>query len=396
MRESLHGRRRSIAIDELVRQSASRKITRRQFCERALGLGLSASAAGALLAACGAAAKKTPVFTPSPMSTALPKKLDFWNWPDYMAPGIKQGFKQKYGVEVVEHSIEYGGAFTDVFYDNNVHFDVDLLVLPDYLVHILGRKGRLVPLDLQYIPNATQVIPKLAHPPFDTWPDGRRYSVPYQWVVTGIGVRREEIQAPITGWADLWNPQYRGQIQMLNDEREDLGAALKKNGFSLNTQVQNELDKATSDLIAQKPLVLGYDSIDPKRAMVRGAGLVHCWSSDVVLARWSGLGPAEKLDFVLPEEGYGIWVDNMCIPKGAASPYAAHLFINYLCDPAVNAKLTNWTGSFSPITSAAPLLDKRIAALVPSVPDLERGEIFNDVGAFAQNYAAAWQSVKGA
>jgi spermidine/putrescine transport system substrate-binding protein len=208
-------------------------------------------------------------------------------------------------------------------------------------------------------------------------------------------VRTDVVREPITRWADLWDPRYRGQIQMLNDERATIGAALEKNGFSLNTQVQSELDKATSDLIAQKPLVLGYDSIDPKRAMARGAALVHCWSSDVVLARWAKLGP-EELRFVLPEEGYGISVDNMCIPKGAASPYAAHLFMNYILDPTVNAKLTNWVGYFSPIATAAPLLDKRIAALVPSDADLARGEIYNDVGAFAQNYSAAWQQVKGA
>jgi spermidine/putrescine-binding protein len=89
-------------------------------------------------------------------------------------------------------------------------------------------------------------------------------------------------------------------------------------------------------------------------------------------------------------------VGNLCISKGTASPYAAHLFMNYMCDPAVSARLTNWTGYFSPIASAAPLLDRRIAALVPSDADLERGEIFNDLGAFAQNYSAAWQAVKGA
>jgi spermidine/putrescine transport system substrate-binding protein len=375
MHESLHGRRRSIAIDELVRQSASRKITRRQFCERALGLGLSASAAGALLAACGAAAKKTPVFTPSPMSTTLPKKLYLLNWADYMDRATKVNFTKKYGVEVVESYWDNGETYGQTLNDS--------------------RHYQLTPLDLRLIPNAAQVVPTLAHPPFDTWPDGRRYSVPYQWSVTGIGVRTDKVQAPITGWADLWNTAYSQRIQMLNDERETIGAALKKDGFSINTDVQAELDTAVADLITQKPLVRAYDSLDPKGAMVKGMALTHCWSSDVTLARSAGLGP-ETLAFVLPSEGYPISVDNLCIPKGAASPYAAHLFINYLCDPAVNAKLTNWTGYFSPIKTAAPLLDKRIAALVPSDADLARGEIFNDVGAFSTNYSNAWMKVKGA
>jgi spermidine/putrescine-binding protein len=392
MHESFRGRRRFTAIDGLVEQSVAGRITRREFCERALGLGLSASAIGALLAACAAAAKKIPAFSPSPLATTLPKQLYLWNWPNYMAPGIKQGFAREYGVEVVEGYYDFSESFEVWVSDSSVR--MDLLVLEDYMVHLLGNDGELMPLDLRYIPNAAQVIPKLDDPPFDTWPDGRRYSVPYQWGVIGIGVRTDKVQEPITGWADLWNPAYRGQIQMLNNEREVLGAALKKNGHSLNTLVQSELDQATQDLIAQKPLVRAYDSISPKSAMVKGVPLVQCWSGDVMLARWAGLGP-DKLRFVLPQEGYGVWVDNMCINKSARSPYAAHLFMNYLFDPAVNAKLTNWVGYFSPIAAAALLLDKTITALLPSEADLERGEIFNDLGDFQQNYATAWETFKG-
>jgi spermidine/putrescine transport system substrate-binding protein len=362
--------------------------TRREFCERALGLGLSASAAGALLAACGAAAKKTPVFTPSPMATTLPTTLHVW-WfrsDNYMTPGIKKEFMEKYGVRVVDY-------FDDSW--SPAPKNIDLMVVSDYLIPLLADRGFLSPVDPSHIPNAAQVMPKLANPSFDTWPDGRRYSVPYQWTVTGIGVRTDKVPTPITGWTDLWNPAYSQKIQMLNDEREDLGAALKKEGHSLNTLAQSELDLATNDLITQKPLVRVYDSIDPKKAMVKGMALTHCRSSDLILARWAGLS-SRALEFVLPAEGYPMSVGNLCISKGTASPYAAHLFMNYMCDPAVSARLTNWTGYFSPIASAAPLLDRRIAALVPSDADLERGEIFNDLGAFAQNYSAAWQAVKGA
>jgi spermidine/putrescine-binding protein len=140
MRESLHGRRRSIAIDELVRQSASRKITRRQFCERALGLGLSASAAGALLAACGAAAKKTPVFTPSPMSTTLPKKLYLLNWADYMDRATKVNFTKKYGVEVVESYWDNGETYGQTLNDSR-HYQ--LMIVPDYWLHIFAAGGYL-------------------------------------------------------------------------------------------------------------------------------------------------------------------------------------------------------------------------------------------------------------
>lgn len=318
------------------------------------------------------------------MATSLPKKLHLWTYVEYISDGVKDGFAREYGVEVVEdyYLMDGGDTMAGLFADPNVH--MDLMVLAGYQVHMLANHGDLLPLDLSYIPNAANVIPKLEHPPFDTWPDGRRYSVPYQWYVTGIGVLTDKVQESITGWTDLWNPRYRGQIQMVMDMREEFGAALKKDGHSLNTRVQSELDQATQDLIKQKPLVLPSHFAGLKSPMEKGVPLTQCWSGDVMLARWAGLGP-DELHFVLPQEGYGISVDNMCIHKRARNPYAAHLFMNYLCRPEVNAKLTNWNGYFSPIATTASLLNKTITALLPSEADLERGEIFNDLGDFEQN-----------
>ena len=138
-----------------------------------------------------------------------------------------------------------------------------------------------------------------------------------------------------------------------------------------------------------------YDSIGPKQAMVDGVPLVHCWSRDAVAARKAGLS-REELAFVLPEEGFTVSVENLCIPIGALSPYAAHLFMNYLCDAVVNAKAANGRNYFSAIGAASSLAKEPIANLVPTAVDLERGEIINDVGAFAVNYSDAWGSVKSA
>ena len=129
--------------------------------------------------------------------------------------------------------------------------------------------------------------------------------------------------------------------------------------------------------------------------MIEGVPLVHCWSGDAVSARDVG-ALSKKLEFVYPLEGFPVWVDNMSIPVGAPSPYAAHLFMDYICDPRVNAALTNWTRYFSPIAEAAPYIDESILSVMPSEKEFARGEVYESVGDRSSAYNDAWSQVKGA
>jgi spermidine/putrescine transport system substrate-binding protein len=117
-------------------------------------------------------------------------------------------------------------------------------------------------------------------------------------------VRLDKVNEPITRWAQLWDPKYKGQINMLNDERETLGAALKLLGYSLNSTNQDELDAATQKLIDQKPLVRQYDSLALQRNIISGVPLCHMRNGNALDAV-DQIG-ADKVGYVLPEEGYTI------------------------------------------------------------------------------------------
>jgi spermidine/putrescine-binding protein len=53
---------------------------------------------------------------------------------------------------------------------------------------------------------------------------------------TGIGYRKDRVGQLTDGWQVLWEEQYRGKIVMLDDMRENFGAALKLSGFSINSR----------------------------------------------------------------------------------------------------------------------------------------------------------------
>ena len=377
-------------LEGLVTEVARKRISRRQFIDRALALGLSAGAIGTVLGACGGETESSP--SPGVMDTTKPEKLYLFNWAEYMDPALLKKFEQETGIKVVE-----------TYYDDNEALlsklkagarGYDLCVPSDYMVTVLYNTGLLLPLDMKYIPNFKYVAPRWQKPAYDPETDGNKYSCPYQFGTTGIGVRIDKVTEPITKWADLWNPAYKGQIEMLNDERDVIGAALLTLGYSLNCRDQGQFDEGVAKAIEQKPLVRAYNSNTTRRDLTAGVPLVQGWTGYVLMA-YDALGP-ERLDYVLAEEGFCMYMDSIAIPIGAPSPYAAHLFLNFLFDPKNAAQLTNYTWYHTPVPDATQYIDKMVLAFVPTDQELQRGEQLVDLGEFTRNWADGWAKLKSA
>jgi spermidine/putrescine transport system substrate-binding protein len=378
-------------LGQLSEKLARGSMSRREFLKRATALGLSVSAAGAILAACGGEEAETAA-SPAPLDTTLPDQLNLYNWSDYLPPSVKKSFEKKYGIKVVES-----------YYDGNEELLAKLmagtrgydLVVPDNItVHIMIKQKLLLPLHMDLIPNYKNVMEMWQNPGYNVDEQGNQYSVPYQWGTSGVGHRKDIVPETIDSWASLWNKDYKGQITMLNDYRETIGAALKLLGYSLNSTSQDELDQATQKLIEQKPLVAAYDSINTRRLLIQGTPLCHGWTG-YVLQAYDVLGP-DKLEYVLPKEGYMLWCDNIGTPVGAPSPYAAHLFMDYLFDPKIAAEVVDYTWYHSPISAAEQYSDPLVWKFVPDEETAARGEFSEDVAEFARNYLDAWKQVRGA
>jgi len=378
-------------LRDLIAQVSGGRITRREFGARALALGLSASAIGTVLAACGGE-PATNASSPTPMDTTLPSQLILYNWTEYMADSILKSFHKKYGVKVVQDYFDDNEALLAKLTAGATGYDI---IIPcDYMVQIMKKSGLIQPLDMSLIPNFKYVGERFRNPPYDNTEEsgGKKYSIPYQWGTTGIGHRTDIVPEPITKWRDLWNPKYKGQIVMLNDVREALGAALLVLGYSLNTTVQSQLDEAVALLIKQKPLVKAYDSITTKRDLVTGVPLVQGWTG-YVLAAYDALG-RKNLTYELPLEGFCLWTDNAAIPVAAPHPYAAHLFLNYILDPKIAGELIDYTWFSSPVPDARQFSDPIVWQFDTSDEELKRSQVENDLGEFVRNYTEAWAKVK--
>ena len=184
------------------------------------------------------------------------------------------------------------------------------------------------------------------------------YAIPYVWGITGIAYNKKYVKEPITCWADLWKPEYKGHIILLNDNREVFSLALKKLGKSNNSKNPAEVEAAFKDLKLLNTNVLAYDTENNKQKMIaEEAWIAQMWSGDAAFCNKEN----GNIQFVVPKEGSLIWADNMAIPKGAKNKELAEKFINFIYDPAVSARNFDYIRLPNANGKAIPLMKKEIA-----------------------------------
>lgn len=315
--------------------------------------------------------------------------LNIYNWADYIGDDIIREFEREHGIRVIYN----------VFSNNEeLHARLragasgyDLIFPSDYMVEVLIGEGLLQPISHDALPNLANVDEQFLDLSFDP---GNRYSVPYLWGSTGIGVNTRFVREPVESWDVLWNTRYRGRIAMLNDPREVFGVALKRLGYSGNSRDLGALQEARDLLSAQKPLVLTYDSDNTKNLLVSGeVWLAHGYSGDVLMAADEN----PDIIYVVPKEGGLLWMDNMAIPKTARNVQAALKFIDFILRPEISARLTEEIQYPNPNHAAHEYMDEEILgnpAIYPPQEVMERMEWLEDLGEMAPVVDRLWTEVK--
>lgn len=306
------------------------------------------------------------------------KVLNVYNWSDYVAEDtIRQfeaatGIKVNYDVysenETLETKLTTGSSGYDVVFPSARPFAQRQI-----------KAGLFAPLDKALLPHwshlDTDVLAGLA----DIDP-GNAHVVPYMWGTTGLGINVEKVQAalgadaPIDSWALLFDPANAAKlascgIHVLDDEQEAFGAALIWLGKDPNAGAEGDIELVKQAYAAIRPHVRTFNNAAYKDALANGdACVVMGYSGDIGQARdvaaeaAEATGkPAPDIRYVIPKEGAIRWVDVMGIPKDAPHAANAHAFIDYLLQPEVIAKVSDYVAYANANKDATALIDPEIA-----------------------------------
>jgi spermidine/putrescine transport system substrate-binding protein len=344
-------------LDEILQRMTRSRVNRRGFLA---GTGLAGLSA--FIAACTQGSSAAPSSAPSTAPSTAPSEapsvepsvapsavavtetegtLLMYNWADYVDPGNIAKFKKDFKVT----------KFTYDIYDSNEELltklqggaagQWDVGAPTAEFVEAMVTGGFIEKLDWLKLPNAALIDPQFQNFYKGDKADLNNYHLPKDWGTTGIAIRSKVVTEDVKTWKDFFDlaPKYSGKIVVVNSPGDVFVAPLKALGYSLNSVDPVELGKAKDLLMGLAPHVLALDSntYDAKLANEEAVmGLV--WTGGIDDLKEDPKTADTK--YIIPEDGTLFWMDTWVIFKNPPHPNAAYAFLNFIQDPAVQAKET--------------------------------------------------------
>ncbi|QCJ41337.1 ABC transporter substrate-binding protein [Bacillus sp. S3] len=302
--------------------------------------------------------------------------LTIFNWGDYIDEDLIKQFEKETGIKVIYETFDSNEAMLTKIEQGGTTYDI--AVPSEYMIDKMRHENLLIPLDHAKLPNLKYIDKRFMDLPFD--PENK-YSIPYFWGTVGIVYNPKMLHGKkITSWNDLWDPELKNEILLIDGAREVMGMGLNSLGYSLNDTNKQHLIEAKEKLDTLTPNVKAIVGDEIKMLLANeeaSVGLV--WSGDASEI----MSENEELDYVVPKEGSNLWFDNMVIPKTAKNVEAAHTFINFMLDPEVAAKNTDYVGYSTPNKQALKFMPKEVVKderFYPSPELTEKLEVYENLG----------------
>jgi len=307
----------------------------------------------------------------APAAGAEERVVNFYNWSNYMAPGVLEDFTKETGIKVVYDTFDANETLETRLLAGKSGYDV--VVPTGYFLQRQITAKVFLKLDKSKLPNLVNAWPVVTKQ-LATYDPGNNYGANYMWGTTCIGYNITMAQkilgadAKIDSWDIVFKPDNLAKfkdcgIHMLDSADDILPAALSYLGIDPNSTRQADLEKA-ADLVGKiRPYVRKFHSSEYLGALASAEiCFVVGWSGDVMQAR-SRAAEAKtgvEIGYTIPKEGAQMFFDNLAIPSDAKNVAEAYELINYLYRPDVAAKNSDFLSYANGNLASQKLVDPKI------------------------------------
>jgi putrescine transport system substrate-binding protein len=306
-----------------------------------------------------------------PPAMAQQRTVNFYNWSNYVAPGVLEDFTRETGIKVVYDTFDANETLETRLLAGKSGYDV--VVPTAYFLQRQIAANIFQKLDKSKLPNLANAWPVVTKQ-LAVYDPGNQYAANYMWGTTGIGYNVKMAQkilgaaARIDGWDIVFKPENLAKfrdcgIHMLDSADDIFPAALSYLGLDPNSTKQADLEKA-ADLVAKiRPYVRKFHSSEYLSALATGEiCLVVGWSGDIMQARGRAAEAKNNIEigYAIPKEGAQMFFDNLAIPADAKNLAEAYELINYLYRPEVAAKNTDFLSYANGNLASQKLVEPKI------------------------------------
>jgi putrescine transport system substrate-binding protein len=302
------------------------------------------------------------------------KVLNIYNWSDYIGDDTIKNFEKETGIKV-----RY-----DVFDNNEIlnaklvagRSGYDIVVPTAQWARLQMDGGLLRKLDKSKLSNLANLDPTIQSK-LATLDPGNEHLVDWLWGYTTVGINVAKVKAalgampmPDNAWELIFNPKYASKLKscgvsFLDSPSEVLPAALLYLGKPAYSKVAADYQAAGKMLAEIRPSVTLFSSSGYINDLANGALCAALgWSGDINIARQRAIDAknGNNIEALVPKTSAALVFDTMAIPADAPHPNNAHLFINYILRPQVQAGLTNKVFYANPNVPGLKFVRKDIAS----------------------------------
>ncbi|MGE6321969.1 polyamine ABC transporter substrate-binding protein [Pseudomonas oryzihabitans] len=305
------------------------------------------------------------------MGTAVAEPtVRVYNWSDYVGETTLEDFQKATGITPVYDVFDSNETLEGKLLAGHTGYDV---VVPssNFLAKQI-KAGAFQKLDKSQLPNWQNLDPALLKQLEKSDP-GNQYGVPYLWGTNGIGYNVDKVKAALgtdklDSWAILFEPENLKKlskcgVSFMDSPDEVYPAVLQYLGLDPNSTNPDDYKKAEAQLLKVRPYITYFHSSKYISDLANGNICVAFgYSGDVFQAR-SRAEEAKKgvnIGYAIPKEGANLWFDLLAIPEDAKNVKEAHAFINYLLQPEVIAKVSDYVGYANPNPKAGELMNAEL------------------------------------
>jgi spermidine/putrescine transport system substrate-binding protein len=319
-------------------------------------------AASLALAACGGGGIETSGSSAShPIANAKGKPsgtLTISNWPLYIDKKTIPQFEQRTGINV--HYIEDINSYDEFFgkmqpiLARGQSAGRSLMVATDWLAKKMYDLGYIQRLDKKALaPALSHLNPDIKAPSTDpNW----NFSIPWLGGMTGLIVNRK-LAPDIHSVNDLFDPKYRGKVEMVTEMREVVPLIMKGEGINPDTATDQDWLNAIDKLkqAADSGQIRRFTGNDYAKDLASGdAVAVIGWAGDAIQLQADN----PDLQWRMPTQGCMQWWDDWVIPVGAPNPTAAYKWINYAYEPKHQAQIDAYVNTVTPVVGVEQIFEK--------------------------------------
>ena len=340
-------------LEHILRRMTQTRVNRRGFmaggalagvaafiaaCSGSKATNVPASVAAASNPPASAGPSEVAVASVEPAFSQEPTEGHLWmyNWSDYIDKGNIAEFKKRYGVDDWTYDTYASNEelLTKLQAGAGGQWDVGAPTAEFTPALVAG--GFIQKIDWSKVPNAKYIDKQFKGL---WWDPQNEYQMPKDWGTTGIAVRSKFVTEDVSSWKNFFDvaPKYSGKIVIVDSPGDVFVAPLKALGYSLNSVDPTELGKARDLLLALAPHVLALDSDQYQKKLQTGEavlGLTWTGGLDELIAD----PKTADTKYIIPSDGTLYWLDTWVIFKDPPHPIAAHAFLNFIEEPAIQAQ----------------------------------------------------------